>query len=201
MDLDCQHCQIPRHHPRNELQYIAFNPGPVLEIPAGGPEECEWCMLKKLVFLLLSFTSIQSFASGALPTIKGYQEWKMEKIQISNSQMAVLKVQIARAQAEGNKKNLEALEKQLDQSKWNLEVIQDLSVTDYFVLYLSQLPQSEKFQQAASKMSTKEVALLMEAYANTLSLTPTEAVVQPSQQALRKVRLPVQAVQNRGQVK
>jgi len=158
-------------------------------------------MSKNLVLLILLLLSLQGFASGALPPIKGFQEWKAEKIQASAQQMTLLKFQIQKSQAEGNKKNVEVFEKQLDQIKWNLEVVQDLSVTDYFVLYLSQHPHPERFSIAATKMSTKEVAQLMEAYANTLSPSPTEAVVRPHQQAVLPARLPIHAIQNRSQVK
>lgn len=145
-------------------------------------------------YLPLSAATIPSVAPTA-SVIKGYQEWKGEKIQYAMSQGALLKAQIIKAQAEGNKKQVETLEKQQTQINWNLDVARELSVTDYFVLYLSQQPHPDRFQQAAQKMSTKEVAELIEAYANTLGTSPTEMVVKPAPQALGVGRLPVQAVQ------
>lgn len=158
-------------------------------------------MIKKFVFLFLFCLTLESLAfSNQLP-IKGFQEWKSEKIQASNIQMAVIKSQMLKHQNEANRKNLDALARQLDQIKFNIEVLNDLTMTDYLILYLSQHPHPDRFQLAASKMSTREVAQLMEAYANTLSPTPTESVVRPLQQAVVPARLPVQAIQNRGQVK
>ncbi|MEZ0392777.1 MAG: hypothetical protein ACAH59_11210 [Pseudobdellovibrionaceae bacterium] len=159
----------------------------------------------KAIFLILCLClSIQSSATGVgiANAVKGFQEWRTDKIQAAVNQMLVVKSQILRAHGEPNKKNLENLEKQLDQIKWNLEVAKDLSVTDYFVLYLSQHSNPDRFQQAALKMSAKEVAQLMEAYANTLGpVPPTEQLVRPTQQAVAPARLPVHATQNRDQFK
>jgi hypothetical protein len=132
-----------------------------------------------------------------MSSIKGYQEWKREKIQLAQGQVSSLHAQIFKAQAEGNKKLVENLERQSAQLHWNMEVAQDLSVTDYFVLYLSQQSQPDRFQQSAAKMSTREVAELIEAYAKTLNTGPVETVIQSSQQATILKKLPFQAIQNK----
>ncbi len=134
-------------------------------------------------------------AATASSSLKGYHEWKNEKVQSAVNQGASLRQQLIKAQTEGNRKQVEALEKQQMQLNWNIEVARDLSVTDYVVLYLSQQNHPDRFQQAAQKMSTKEVAELMEAYSNTLEVTPSENVVKPAPQAVVPAKLPIQAIQ------
>lgn len=148
-----------------------------------------------LMSAMLVFSTLQAGAVTAVSAIKGYQEWKGEKIQLALNQGISIRAQIQKAQSEGNKKLADSLERQQNQINWNVDVARDLSVTDYFVLYLSQQPQADRFQQAAQKMSTKEVAELIEAYANTLGTSPTEVIVQPAPQAGTHEKLPVQATQ------
>jgi hypothetical protein len=163
-------------------------------------------MLRILVIAISVLFNFQSMAAAPAPAspqpsvaIKGFHEWKNEKIQSTTAQIGNLKLQIARSKAENNKKTAENLEKQIDQLKWNLDVVHDLSVADYFVLYLSQLTQPDRFTQAAAKLSTKEVAELMEAYADTLSnSSPAEVVVRPG---ATPSKLPVQAIQLKDQFK
>ncbi len=148
------------------------------------------------IAVLVSFQAMAAIPSSP-QSIKGYHEWKSEKIQNTLNQISTLKAQITKAQADSNKKQIEAFENQLDQLKWNLEVSEDLSVTDYFVLYLSQQTANDRFQQAAQKISTKEVAELMEAYSNTLGSSPADLVAKPAAQPRLPGKLPAQAIQGR----
>lgn len=162
-------------------------------------------MLKNICLAILCLFSVQSFAfgTGTFQQVKGFREWKNEKIQTVQNQTLNLRNQILKSNLEGNKKNSEALERQLSQVQFNLEVVRDLSVTDYFVLYLSKQSQADRFQQAAQKMTTHEVAELMEAYADTLSNSaPSEAAAQQAlvQPAIVQ-RLPVQALETGHQFK
>jgi hypothetical protein len=147
--------------------------------------------LKVVVFLFALVVG----AAQAFSAVKGYQEWKQEKVQVAMTQGIAVRAQLIKAAAENNRKQVEILERQLAQLNWNVEVARDLSVTDYFVLYLSQQPNADRFQQAAQKMSTKEVAELIEAYSNTLGTTAAEAVVKPAPQAVIPGKLPIQAIQ------
>jgi hypothetical protein len=146
------------------------------------------------VIVLFSALQAQAIIAPAAP-IKGYQEWKSEKIGYAMGQSTTLRLQIHQAQLEGNRKLAEALEKQQSQIDWNLSVDRDLSVTDYFVLYLSQQPQKDRFQQAAQRMSTAEVTELIEAYAKSLGTNSTETIVQPAPQVSTATKLPIQATQ------
>ncbi len=60
---------------------------------------------------------------------------------------------------------LESLEIELSQAQFNLEVVKDLSVKDYFILYLSkQENRQEAYRIAATKLEPSELAELMSAY-------------------------------------
>ncbi|MGZ5279086.1 MAG: hypothetical protein ACXWC9_04040 [Pseudobdellovibrionaceae bacterium] len=148
--------------------------------------------------MMIVFVCLQVGASTVYPNIKGYQEWKNEKLQVAIAQSTILRSQILKAQSEGNRKLIDALDKQQLQLNWNIDVAKDLSVTDYFVLYLSQQNNPDRFQQAAQKMSTREVAELIEAYANTLGTSPTEMFVQPAaSQVAIPAKLPIHAIQSK----
>ena len=138
----------------------------------------------QILFMFVFFTQIFSgIAKASQATIiQGFKEWKAEKINTVVQQTQITKNIVLRTKALGPAKNLLVLEKQLVQLNWNLEVANDLSVTDYFVLYLSQQPQADRFKLAASKLTTNEVADLMQAYAQSLSVIPSSALetVSPS---------------------
>lgn len=138
-------------------------------------------IFKQIIFfmfvtVLLSQSPVWALDSSA---VKGFREWKSEKIQLAMQQALNIRNMILRTKSNGPSKNLEALERQLTQLNWNLEVSKELSVTDYFVLYLSQQPQKDRFKMAAGKLTTAEIADLMQAYAQSLNSSPnpaTEAV-------------------------
>jgi hypothetical protein len=61
----------------------------------------------------------------------------------------------------------------------NLEIAKELSVNDYFVLYLSQLKSKEAFVEVAKKLSHDELAELMMVFQRTMNNSITEAATQP----------------------
>lgn len=129
--------------------------------------------MKSLMLLVVSFCCVFSFnaqAAASAPAVRSYKEWKSDKIQAALSQILVVRNQLLKAQSEGNQKSRETHQKQLSQLQWNLEVANDLSVTDYFVLYLSQQSQPDRYHQAAQKLTSSEVAELMEAYSGALGI-------------------------------
>ena len=56
----------------------------------------------------------------------------------------------------------------LSQAQLNYEIAQELSVNDYFVLYLSQFKERSALTEAARKLSVEETADLMAAYQKAL---------------------------------
>ncbi|MBX2996277.1 MAG: hypothetical protein KF681_15735 [Bdellovibrionaceae bacterium] len=124
-------------------------------------------------------------------TLKSFREWKSEKIQASLAQVdqTTRRVQDLRlkAQSPAQKNALENVEQQLSQEEWNLEIAQDLTVTDYLVLYLASQNVSGKFNEAAGKLTSDETAQVLEAYVRNMNAVPNHG------QGL----LPSAAIQNR----
>lgn len=126
----------------------------------------------------------------AAPHVKSYREWKHELVVDAYGKITTLKAQIenrkqSRAVAQGMDPNLgksrgleaiasrdlalERLEKDLRAEQYDLEVANDLTVTDYFVGYLTKVQNKKAaFQEVAGKLSPDEVAELMTAYANSV---------------------------------
>ncbi len=117
---------------------------------------------------------------------KSYREWKNDQIQDAQGKVAGVKLQIEQkkqarqaAGAGGTDPNLAmrrggsdtdaGLEKQLMKEQFDLDVAQDLSVTDYFVGYLTKVSDKKSaINEVAGKLSPEEVAELMTAYANSV---------------------------------
>jgi hypothetical protein len=121
--------------------------------------------------------------------LKSFREWKSEKIQASLAQVdqTTRKLQDLKTRPQVSKAAVENTEQQLAQEEWNLEIAQDLSVTDYLVLYLAQQGVSGKFNEAASKLTPDETAQVLEAYVRNMNAVPSHG------QGL----LPSSAIQNR----
>lgn len=148
--------------------------------------------MRVLKFLpLLAFWSMTAFAMDVSAGVKSYKEWKSERIQVAQVRVTSIKNQIENrkavrvAIAQGADPNLqkirgteaassadfmvERLERQLKMEQFNLELAQDLSVTDYFAGYLTKVQNKKSaFQEVAGKLSAEEVAELMNAYANSV---------------------------------
>lgn len=139
---------------------------------------------------LVAFWALTAFTLKAGAEVKSYREWKTERIQLAQSKVLTLKSQIdvkrgVRVLATGmdpnlsHKAGLEAvpshdisidkLERELREELYDLEVAKDLSVTDYFVGYLTKVQDKRSaFNEVAGKLSPEEVAELMNAYANSV---------------------------------
>lgn len=139
---------------------------------------------------VIAFWAVNAFAMTAHAEVKSYREWKMERVQLAQGKLTTIKAQIEvkkgiRTGAMGvdpnlaNRAGLEAipsqdisldkLERQLRIEQYDLELAKDLSVTDYFVGYLTKVQDKKAaFQEVAGKLSPEEVAELMTAYANSI---------------------------------
>lgn len=129
--------------------------------------------------ILLFFTSSVTFAVAYSDSsqVLSYSAWKQEKIAKAKVQVSASKTKVARLEKNRIKKNqtkksiqrtqdpqLNMAHQQLNQNEFNLEIAQDLSVTDYVVLYLSGQMQTSQLKAAATKMSVEETAQILEAY-------------------------------------
>ncbi len=128
-------------------------------------------------------------AAAAVSHVKSYREWKNERVQDAQGKVISLKSQIeSRRQTRaaigvdpnlGRTRGLEAvasrdlalekMEKDLREDQYDLDVANDLTVTDYFVGYVTKVQNKKAaFQEVAGKLSPVEVAELMNAYANSV---------------------------------
>lgn len=113
---------------------------------------------------------------------KSFREWKSEKVQDALGKVTVTKTKIQIAKTKdpnltrrkaaleaSSGANAETLEEQLEQDQATLDMAKDLSVTDYFVGYLTKLQDKKAaFNEVAGKLTAEEVAELMAAYANSV---------------------------------
>lgn len=121
--------------------------------------------------------------------VKSYREWKHEMVSEAQGKVTSIRTQIDarknRTVAVGTDPNmarahgleavasrdlaLEKLERDLREEQYDLDVANDLTVTDYFVGYLTKVQNKKAaFQEVAGKLSPDEVAELMTAYANSV---------------------------------
>lgn len=129
--------------------------------------------------------------------IKPFKDWKSEKIQQIQSRVQAYRTQVDALKAKkaqevsaahkhpeirakltpGLDQSIQYYEKQVDEEQWNLEVAQDLSITDYVALYLALQPVKNRFQLAASQMAPADIAELLEAYSANLGVqAPVETL-------------------------
>ena len=137
---------------------------------------------------LLAFVWLTSLSVHASVGVKSYREWKTERVSQASVRVSSLKAQIESKKAPGidpnmamnrSKNQLEGtpgkdiatdrLERMLRAEQYDLDLAKDLSVTDYFVGYLTKVQDKKAaFQEVAGKLSPEEVAELMTAYANSV---------------------------------
>jgi hypothetical protein len=138
-----------------------------------------WCLEARLnrliftlVFCLFGFSynviaATTSLGSQVDNQVLSFKDWKTEKIQVAQKRFSTF--------AEQNNKDslMSEIEAQshTQQLKWNLEIAQDLSITDYTILYLSQTKKPKSaFKQVAEKLSSTDVADLLEAYSKAVEI-------------------------------
>jgi hypothetical protein len=136
-----------------------------------------------LVFALL----VGSSAAHAEIGVMGFQAWKSGRIDEARSilERVQMEIQLDKAPSVERAPGLPGAlgkdakaphgeaarapkgqrpEQRLDQAKLNVELNQELTIQDYFVLYLSQFKNRDAFLEAAKKLSPDEMAEIMMAY-------------------------------------
>jgi hypothetical protein len=120
--------------------------------------------------LFLSLGVIILFTQIARADILSFQEWKKLKVdqaQVQASQSNQIKVSESTPAAALTASNLssgaqsKSKAPKLEASKLALQIAQDLSIEDYFALYLSQFHERSDFIDAAKKLSPAELADLL----------------------------------------
>lgn len=128
--------------------------------------------LTRLILLMLMGLIMGSPVRALTPKkhvddgVKSYHEWKDAKIHLSESRIKTLK----KISSDPNlkiKSNSEAgLSEELAQEILNLSISRDLTISDYFVGYLTQQSSlNTAVKDVAGRLSQEEVAELMMAYA------------------------------------
>lgn len=107
--------------------------------------------------------------------VMGFQYWK--QLQIDEAKQVLERVQASsptlNGSAPANESNkspkLIRMDQRLKQSQLNLEIAQELTVNDYFLIYLSQFKGKDSLIEAAKRLSPDEVAELLMSYQRYLS--------------------------------
>ncbi len=142
-------------------------------------------MKKVLIAILITgagFSAVAQVMQGDGPEVLGFRAWKTMRVDEARAALE-------RTQAEGlSERAIPSHDKpatqkpfsggaivsrvqkggkgesRLQQAQTNLEFASELTINDYFVLYLSQINDDAALLEAAKKMSVEEVAQLMTAY-------------------------------------
>ncbi len=120
----------------------------------------------------------------ALHSVLSFKEWKTKKLGEAKVRFNGLETRyLEKKKANPRDKQLKALYGDLRSVKNQIDEIDELTVSDYFVGYLSLFKdQKQAFKLAAQRLDSAEVADLMEAYADSLLKTTGEGLstFQPS---------------------
>ena len=135
------------------------------------------CAIPQQALVSTKKTTTVTAKAPVKSSIKSFQEWKTEKIHAASLQVETSKADLravkARAQGKaGYASAVRSIEQQVTQERWNLEVAQDLSVTDYLVLYLAHQGAPGKLAEAAVKLTPEETAQVLEAYIRNMGAFP-----------------------------
>lgn len=161
--------------------------------------------MQHLVLTLILSVFCVGVAASEANSVKTFRDWKQEKIQLINQRMSQSKIQLealkGRKMAEtkaGRTSSYDGLiqhyEKEIGQEQWNLEVAQDLSVTEYIALYLSGHTSKTRFQEAATHLNASEVAELIEAYSEALDAANPPALAGASKVIGKPIQSPSAAL-------
>lgn len=155
-------------------------------------------------FLTLSFISGHATAATSTATIihheqenfrfKSFREWKntmvsSAEIQLKQSNGAIALKQRLSASAgvdpniaakgnteSGLNSNLQELQKQAEKDQYQLSITKDLTISDYFVGYLTkQRDMSAAITEVSGRLTPEEIAELMAAYANNFFASRAQA--------------------------
>ncbi|MFN8845857.1 MAG: hypothetical protein ACK5V3_14015 [Bdellovibrionales bacterium] len=137
-------------------------------------------MLKStVVFLVIGFFLSPALANSASESaVLSFKEWKGQKIQLAQVEYKKLEEDYLKKKKDSPlDPKLKALYIDLKHSKESISELGDLSVTDYFIAYLSQFKTNrDTFQAALAKLAPDDISELMTAYANSLLKTSGEGI-------------------------
>lgn len=122
----------------------------------------------------LAQVSAVGIQSQTAAQIKSYREWKSSMISEAEARVKTLKENVNKSRASasqlteaGLNQNLQNMQNMLDKEQFQYSLAQDLTITDYFVGYLTkQKSVSLTIKEVSGRLSAEEVAELMTAYAD-----------------------------------
>jgi hypothetical protein len=142
-------------------------------------------VIRQTVWILMALMA--SSAAFADAGVVGFQDWKTNRIEEAKANLERLMSQEKPPlPGKSNDKKTDSTrpettasrfqapksvrpDQKVQQAQINLEIAQELTVNDYFVLYLGQLKHREAFIEVAKKLNPEEAADLMMAYQKHLS--------------------------------
>ena len=126
-----------------------------------------------LTVLLLVFVTGSVHAEINSSGVLGYSGWKTARVEEARQQLDKLQADLqAPPAAKATGPRFARGDQKLQQAQFNVEIAQELTISDYFNLYVTQLRDRSSFVDAAKKLSAEETADLMLAYQKLLSAGP-----------------------------
>lgn len=121
--------------------------------------------VRTLIMTAFLFTTV--FARAEVG-VQSFQTWKSNRVDEARTALEKLQGERPSAAKVLDRKPLEnkapRVDLKLQQAQLNLEVARELTISDYFVLYLSQFKSRDAFVEAAKKLNPEESADLMMSY-------------------------------------
>ena len=133
-------------------------------------------------------TVLTPASAPSQPQIKSYREWKLSMVGDAEARVKSMKESFLKTRGSasttteaGLSPQLQNIQYQIDKEELQYSLAQDLTITDYFVGYLTkQKSLSAAIKQVSGRLSAEEVAELMTAYAdNFFSSKPTTTIQAP----------------------
>lgn len=111
-----------------------------------------------LAQILISLGVLILLSNSARAEILSFQDWKKARIEEAQSQLKASELFFSNSSDSAKRiKNVQKPEV----AKMRLEIAKELSIDDYFALYLSQFSEKSAFTEAAKKLSPDETAQLL----------------------------------------
>lgn len=140
--------------------------------------------------LSIASPNVSPSEQNVAPRVKSYLEWKNSKVHAVEVKIKSIKEKLT---STGNDPNLKLVQKQnsitvesglsvelqsqLDEELLNLANTQDLTMSDYFVGYVTKHSSTDKaIEEIATRLSPEEVAQIMRAYAEQIIEKPSSSV-------------------------
>ncbi len=122
----------------------------------------------------------------ATPQIKSYREWKLSMISESDLRVKNLKESLWKSRTSASSSTeaglnpvIQNIQNKIDKEELQFSLAQDLTITDYFVGYLTkQKSLNTAIKEVSGRLSAEEVAELMTAYADNFFASKPAPIIQ-----------------------